>query len=291
MFQYTFDLDNPVPKSSIKIPAQQITDEFGLYRILAGERVRYLTIGCDVFDEGKMCMPSELISNLPMIPADGEWKQMGVKRSSDQHLIDVSIHNHPLPTISTAWHPRYVDALTLPRKVCRNSEVYETVYKGKPAVMKVINFAWCMFRLERESWAYSVVDAYMGKHPDEERVVPRFLAHLTEHGRAIGCLLEMVEGRHATIDDLPVCEALLQRLHKMGLVHGDINKHNFIIDENNENKGYLLDLEHAVLYNEKTAELELQELAGKLEDESGDAKPRCRRVPKFAEFGEVYIEN
>lgn len=77
----------------------------------------------------------------------------------------------------------------------------------------------------------------------------------------------------------------------MGLLHGDINKHNFIIDENNLKKGYLLDLEHAAPYDEEKAGLELEELAVKLVDESGGGQPRCRRVPKFAEFGEPYIDN
>lgn len=90
--------------------------------------------------------------------------------------------------------------------------------------------------------------------------------------------LEKVEGRHATIGDLPLCEARLKRPYKMGFLHGDIKKHNFIIDGKNEDEACLLDLEHAARYDEDVAQFELQQLA-----------VRC--APKFAELEDVYVEN
>ncbi|EYE91986.1 uncharacterized protein EURHEDRAFT_463921, partial [Aspergillus ruber CBS 135680] len=43
--------------------------------------------------------------------------------------------------------------------------------------------------------------------------------------------LENFESREASIDDLPVCQYFLQRFHKLGLLHGDVNWHTFIIQD------------------------------------------------------------
>ncbi len=40
-----------------------------------------------------------------------------------------------------------------------------------------------------------------------------------------------MEGRRATISDLPACEAIVGKLHGLGIVHGDLNKHNFLTSD------------------------------------------------------------
>ncbi|RKU47702.1 hypothetical protein DL546_009369 [Coniochaeta pulveracea] len=37
--------------------------------------------------------------------------------------------------------------------------------------------------------------------------------------------------RHAQEDDLPLCQSSLERLHALGIKHGDINKHNFLVHD------------------------------------------------------------
>ena len=62
-------------------------------------------------------------------------------------------------------------------------------------------------------------------------LAPAFLGHVDENGRVIGLLLEKAEGRFASIDDINECKTALQQLHKLGLQHGDVNRHNFLVDE------------------------------------------------------------
>jgi hypothetical protein len=64
----------------------------------------------------------------------------------------------------------------------------------------------------------------------EPSVAPAFLGHLIENGRVIGLWLEKVDGGFASIDDLPQYKKALCGLHGMGLVHGDVNRFNFIVD-------------------------------------------------------------
>ncbi len=64
---------------------------------------------------------------------------------------------------------------------------------------------------------------------ENQGIGPRFLGHVTEAGRVIGFLMEYVAGRAAEVEDLEWCQSVLARLHGLGLKHGDINKHNFLI--------------------------------------------------------------
>lgn len=58
---------------------------------------------------------------------------------------------------------------------------------------------------------------------------PAFLGHITEGDRVIGFLLEKVEGRHANAQDLKACRQAVQKLHDIGIIHGDMNRHNFLV--------------------------------------------------------------
>lgn len=90
---------------------------------------------------------------------------------------------------------------------------------------------------------------------------------MEEEGRTIGFLLEKVEGRHATPDDLAACRTVVSRLHALGIVHGDLNKHNFLISRS---RVVLLDFESARRSEDKDAmEQELRNLERQLLDESG----------------------
>jgi tRNA A-37 threonylcarbamoyl transferase component Bud32 len=79
--------------------------------------------------------------------------------------------------------------------------------------------------------------------------------------------MEFVEGRHAGTSDLPVCEILVRRLHGLGIVHGDLNKHNFLISDG---RAVLIDFETAKrLVDREAMEKEMESLESQLFDESG----------------------
>lgn len=107
---------------------------------------------------------------------------------------------------------------------------------------------------------------------DEARLTPEVLGHLFEGGRNVGLLLEKIEGDYATLADLPKCEAALRKLHKLGFVHGDANRYNFIVERSAGNVK-MIDFEHAEQYDEEKANAEIQELASELTDDSGRGAP------------------
>jgi RIO-like serine/threonine protein kinase len=83
----------------------------------------------------------------------------------------------------------------------------------------------------------------------------------------MGFVLEKIEGRPASLQDLSLCEAALWKLHSLGHVHDDVNRYNFLIT-NDEVK--LLDFEHLVENASPEAmRKELENVHAELIDESG----------------------
>lgn len=81
-------------------------------------------------------------------------------------------------------------------------------------------------------------------------------------------LLEKLEDRrNAGIDDLPDCERALERLHNLGVLHGEVNRHNFLV----ANDGVkLIDFERSQEdATELSKTLEMQGLRAELSDQSG----------------------
>lgn len=78
------------------------------------------------------------------------------------------------------------------------TNVYEVSYSGGTAIAKYARFGWEIGYYQAETEAYSWLEGH--------GIRPRFLGHLKEEDRIIGFLLEKVQGRHATIQDLVGCE-------------------------------------------------------------------------------------
>lgn len=87
-----------------------------------------------------------------------------------------------------------------------------------------------------------------------------------------GPLLEKINGRYAGIEDLQRCEDALRRIHARGLIHGDTNRHNFIIRGSDT---YVVDFGNAHESQDLAEmEAELASLLEQLMEESGRGKPR-----------------
>lgn len=112
-----------VPKSEIEVLSQEISDEFGFYRIRAGQRVHYVTITASVFDDDTMCRPNLLIPQLPDFP-DKKWTKMEVMRKPDGSLVS-EISYGPLPSAHTKWYSKIVDVVSLEKVKQQWSSVHE----------------------------------------------------------------------------------------------------------------------------------------------------------------------
>ncbi|KAH9895545.1 alpha-galactosidase A [Xylariomycetidae sp. FL2044] len=256
-----------LPRSDIEVLNQLIDDENGYYRLRAGRRVHYFTIPTDVFDEDTMCRPYLLIPSLPDLP-DSPWTSMTISRDEGGSLKS-NISTDPLPEVQTTLHERHIDVLSLERTTRFRSGVHEVQYNGAPAIAKIACFQWDIARIERETWAYSVMARYHDQHQTEPPIGPKFLGHLTENGRTMGILLEKVAGESACVEDLDRCETVLRRLHCLGLIHGDVNRHNFVVDRTSGSGVRLVDFEHAEKFDEQLARAELLSLPAELAEETG----------------------
>lgn len=90
-------------------------------------------------------------------------------------------------------------------------------------IAKIARFEWERTRSEQETRAYQLLEGY--------GLAPRFIAHVHENGRVAGFLLEKIEGRSASFQDLSLCETALGKIHKLGLRHGDVYRYKFLVTE------------------------------------------------------------
>ena len=87
----------------------------------------------------------------------------------------------------------------------------------------------------------------------------------------MGFLIEKVDGKNGEIDDLEACESIVQRLHSLGIVHGDLNKYNFIIGPT---KTTLVDFENSTKNGSKEEmQKEFTGLTEQLTEETGRGGP------------------
>ncbi|KJR86892.1 uncharacterized protein SPSK_01918 [Sporothrix schenckii 1099-18] len=233
------------------------------FRVLVNNKfVKYISIDAGLYGSDEMFFGPALISLLPPIPP-GDWNKGRISRhptTGDPYFAAVS--RAYLPGITKTWHPTRVDYLELRMQRKLRSNVYEATCPRFSSVViaKFARISWEVPQLEAETEAYEWIEGH--------QVGPRFLGHLTEEGGVIGFIMARVpDCLHATVDDFRLCSLALSKLHELGIKHGDINKHNFLI---HDGKATLLDFDNASrAASADELEDELQELRDKLQDTSG----------------------
>ncbi|KAG2135734.1 alpha-galactosidase A [Suillus bovinus] len=221
--------------------------EESLYRLRVGSQVKYITIEPGTFPSDVLSFPMDLLPLLPNMPP-GNWVEARVARDSNENPT-VQPTNATLPEVREQWHPNKVDALSLPFVKFMTPRVRVVQYASRPVVSKIARFDFEIPRMERETAAYRAIDGY--------GVSPAFLGHIVEGDRVIGFLVEQLHGRPAGPEDLQGCRDVLQRLHALDIIHGDPNKHNFIVAS--DGTVTLIDFENAMFC--KSTEQKNEELA------------------------------
>ena len=78
-----------------------------------------------------------------------------------------------------------------------------------------------------------------------------------------------VSGRTADVEDSAKCQRASRKLHKLGLKHGDINKHNFPIKEGTE-EAFLIDFDTTTrCHDQQELSREFEGLQEQLEENTG----------------------
>ncbi|KAH7305031.1 hypothetical protein B0I35DRAFT_362563 [Stachybotrys elegans] len=230
------------------------------YRLRVGNQVKYLVVSPGTFDRDTLSFP---LQSLPRLPYNEGWTVANISRDQTSGDLKTSLSDRKLPGIKCQWHSTKVDCLELDKTKQLTAMAFEASHSAlspqATMIAKIARFEWEMPRIEQETRAYQLLEGC--------GLAPRFLAHVHENGRIMGFLLEKIEGRSASIQDLSVCETALKKLHKLGLVHGDVNRYNFIVTEEGVK---VIDFEN--LQENASSESmskELKKLRMELVDESG----------------------
>ncbi|KAK2015964.1 hypothetical protein LZ32DRAFT_113856 [Colletotrichum eremochloae] len=234
------------------------------YRIRVGNQVKYLFISPGTFDRDILSFP---LQSLPPLSYNEEWTVAKISRDKTSGDLKTCLSNRTLAGVKCQWHSTKVDCLELERTKQLTAMVFEASQSTLPmngrsqttVIAKIARFEWEMPRIEQETRAYQLLEGC--------QLAPRFLAHVHENGRIVGFLLEKIEGRSASLQDLSICETALGKFHKLGLLHGDVNRYNFIVTEEGAK---LIDFERCQenASSESMSE-ELRKLRVELVDESG----------------------
>lgn len=232
------------------------------YRMLVNKKdFKYITIEPKIHEVDDLCFPPILLSKLPPFPA-GNWNYGRISQAVENATtFFAETSRKDFPSITPLWHAKSYDYLSfkIGQRLRANVYVASSPQFKKPIIAKFARFEWEIGYYITETQAYSWIDC--------SNIGPEFLGYLTEEGRVIGFLIENIEGRHATISDLPACKAVVRQLHGLGILHKDLNKHNFLISEGG---AVLIDFETAERSDDSEAmEAELRGLEEQLLDESG----------------------
>ena len=202
-----------------------------------------------------------MIPLLPPLPA-GDWNEATISRDlvSRQPYFENSL-KRSLPGVTSVWHPKRVDYLDLKLGQKWKSAVYETTIQSSTEYfVKFARFDWEIEAVNHETAAYQWLEG--------QRIGPAFLGHVTEHGRVIGFLMEKVtDARRADPQDIGACQTALAKLHSLGIKHGDVNRHNFLV---RDGEVILIDFDFARKCEDKNElEQEMESLPEQLSDTSG----------------------
>ncbi|KAB5551336.1 hypothetical protein GE09DRAFT_1174297 [Coniochaeta sp. 2T2.1] len=219
-------------------------EEEGEYRFLVdGKHVKYVTVAPGVLPRDGRTFGPAVIAALPPFPP-GDWNEGHVAHDSTtpEKPAFVRITKRDLPGVKATWHPTTIDHLEFRqlRRLRQNIHLASHPLFDRPVLLKFTEFPWQTPYLEAETAAYRWIADEGGAG-----IGPRFLGHLAEEGRVFGFILEYVGDvvRTTGPEDLDACRAVLRRLHSLGIKHGDINRHNFLVRD--EGRVVLLDFETA----------------------------------------------
>lgn len=195
------------------------------FRLLVdGKQFNYLTIAPGIYKADDMCFAPTLFTILPPFPP-GDWIEghIALDKKTGNPAFAKAVRTQ-LAGVKRVWHPKNVDWLDLKLGEMMKTNVCEARVPGfsESVVAKFARFDWEIGYYDSECAAYQWIQ--------DQDIGPKFLGNILEEDRVIGFLIEFSpNARHAGPGDLEACKDVLGRLHGLGIVHGDINRHNFLI--------------------------------------------------------------
>lgn len=244
------------------LQAEADENDQSFFRVLVdGQTVKYLTIETGVYSVEDMCFGPALASLLPDLPS-GDWNDGVVALGDNGQPQFTRASQTVFPSVENTWHDTYIDYSDIEVGQKLRTGIYEIRHQrfDGPVVAKFARFHWEVQYMENETRAYRWIEG--------SGLAPRFLGHLTEHGRVIGFLMERIyNAQHASPADLGPCREVLSKLHSLGIRHGDINRFNFLVVAGS--RAVLIDFDSARKCEDREAQrMEVEDLPARLRDPS-----------------------
>lgn len=281
-----------------------------LRRHPSSTRIVYLTVHPGILNEDEFVFPPDAFrrfSQYPQIWNSEKWKTLEISLGEDGQLVmreDVGRERHRLgrDVVDSMMcgrekeeEKRMADWMDVGVERRFNHRVFRVRFPKKgegdkeeeeeeEAILKIARFE---FEL---AWLANEVSVYRELELESSRAAglhPRFLGFVFERDqgegeggddgdeeekRVMGFLREEIEGRAAREEDFRACEDALGRLHRLGILHGDLNRHNMIVGT--DGKVRFIDFEDAVLSADGEGKrVEMERLREVLRDTSGRGAP------------------
>lgn len=201
-------------------------EEDSEYRFLVDQRhIKYVTVAPGVLPKSDRTFAPALIPLLPPFPP-GDWNEGHVylDPTDPGRALFSRVAKNDLPGVEHVWHQTRIDLLQLKKveRVRQNIHLVTHPQFERPVLAKFAQFPWEMPYYTAETAAYEWIHS--------AGIGPAFLGHITEAGRVTGFLMEHIDNaKTAGPEDLAACQRSLKKLHALGILHGDINKHNFLV--------------------------------------------------------------
>lgn len=239
-----------------------------------GKYVKFVEVAAGVYEPDDLCFGPAITALLEPILPEGIWNYGYVAKDPTTGCPRFTKSSQKqYQGVESVWHPTMVDHLDLVLGMKLKTGVYDANCSrfDVPLVVKFAVWEWEMDLVDTECATYECIEGH--------NIGPKFLGHIVEEGRVIGFIAERLrdefgDARHATRADLGICSQTLAKLHNLGILHRDINKHNILITSDGAT---LIDFANARESDDRSDfEKEMQSLEGALCDESDVGRPGGR---------------
>jgi hypothetical protein len=203
-----------------------LEDSDYLYRIRRDDHIIYVSVCPDLIPKADRTDGSKVLARLKMVPKwNCSWRTLTVSKAPCGILSEVdrflphSLSKHQI--LGQCYN--FLD-LTRIRRI---SDRVSLVLQGnRICVLKIARFEHELESLSTEIRAYRILQLH------QSTLAPRFLGCVYEEDedRVTGFLMEVLWGYHPDSRDQQLCMHAIQELHSVGIVHGDPNKYNLLVE-------------------------------------------------------------
>jgi hypothetical protein len=221
-----------------------LEDSDYLYRIRRDDRIIYVSICPGLIPKTDRTNGTKVLAQLKKVPMwNDRWRTLTVMKTPHGILSKVdqflphSLSEYQIP----GEHYSLLDLARIERISDRVSLVRQN---NRICMLKIARFEHELKALSTEIRAYSILQVH------QSTLAPKFLGYVyeEEEDRVIGFLIEVLQGYHPDSGDQQLCIDAIQELHEVGIVHGDPNKYNILIEGTTVK---FMDFEDAIFWDDK----------------------------------------